>query len=77
MKPASQPSNSHSLSQASQPRSSSQNEQPARRSFTLQFKLMAVNMYERIGSIRQVARSLKINRKVFRIWIRNKVIIHK
>jgi transposase-like protein len=77
MKPASQPSNSHSSSQASQPRSSSQNEQPARRSFTHQFKLMAVNMYERIGSIRQVARSLKINRKVFRIWIRNKVIIHK
>ena len=32
---------------------------------------------ERIGSIRQVARSLKINRKVLRIWIRNKVIIYK
>jgi hypothetical protein len=44
-----------------------------RRQFTVQFKLMAVRMYERLGSIRKAAKKLVITRKVLRNWIKIKV----
>lgn len=54
-------------------KSSKKSVKTLRRQFTVQFKLMAVRMYERLGSIRKAAKNLVITRKVLRNWIKIKV----
>jgi len=44
-----------------------------RRQFTVQFKLMAVRKYERMGSKRKAAKELCITRKTLSHWIKIKV----
>jgi len=60
-----------SSSQSSQ--SSNNSVKILRRQFTVQFKLMAVRKYERMGSIRKAAKELFITRKTLRHWIKIKV----